>query len=78
MCVRVHRRGGSAESCWRGGVASSRRTTASSSSLAAEKGRYVRNHHRLDVQPTGRYLLNEMLTGCMAKAVRVADTGLQD
>lgn len=43
----------------------------------AEKGKYVRTHHRLDVQPTGRYLLNEMLTGCMAKAVR-ADTGPQD
>jgi hypothetical protein len=26
-----------------------------------ERGKYVRDHNRLEVQPTGRYFLNRML-----------------
>jgi hypothetical protein len=45
-----------------------------------EKGKYVRTHHRLDVQPTGRFLVNLALESAMARAtfVKPWDTGLQD
>lgn len=45
-----------------------------------EKGKYVRTHHRLDVQPTGRFLVNLALESAMARAtfVKPSDTGLQD
>ncbi|GIL70704.1 hypothetical protein Vretimale_3814 [Volvox reticuliferus] len=40
-------------------------------------GKYVRNHNRLDVQPTGRWLVNQMLED-LIKARYVGPTGNQD
>ncbi|GLC44090.1 hypothetical protein PLESTB_000930500 [Pleodorina starrii] len=40
-------------------------------------GKYVRDHNRLDVQPTGRWLVNQMLEG-LIKARYVGPTGNQD
>jgi hypothetical protein len=31
-----------------------------------QKGKYVRDHSRLEVQPTGRFFLNMMLGGCLS------------
>ncbi len=33
--------------------------------LQLYKGKYVRDHSRLEVQPTGRYFLNMMLGECV-------------
>lgn len=41
------------------------------------KGKYVRDHHKLEVQPTGRYFLNIMLD-TLIKARYVGPTGNQD
>lgn len=40
-------------------------------------GKYVRHHNRLDVQPTGRWLVNQMLEN-LIKARYVGPTGSQD
>lgn len=40
-------------------------------------GKYVRDHNRLDVQPTGRWLVNQMLEG-LIRARYVGPTGSQD
>ncbi|KAG2485848.1 hypothetical protein HYH03_015431 [Edaphochlamys debaryana] len=40
-------------------------------------GKYVREHNRLDVQPTGRWLVNQMLDN-LIKARYVGPTGMQD
>ncbi|KAG2451376.1 hypothetical protein HYH02_003978 [Chlamydomonas schloesseri] len=40
-------------------------------------GKYVRDHNRLDVQPTGRWLVNQMLEN-LIKARYVGPTGSQD
>lgn len=40
-------------------------------------GKYVRDHNRLDVQPTGRWLVNQMLED-LIKARYVGPTGNQD
>ncbi|GIL46965.1 hypothetical protein Vafri_3827 [Volvox africanus] len=40
-------------------------------------GKYVRNHNRLDVQPTGRWLVNQMLED-LIKARYIGPTGNQD
>ncbi|WIA30383.1 hypothetical protein OEZ86_000469 [Tetradesmus obliquus] len=43
------------------------------------KGRYVRDHSRLEVQPTGRYFLNMMLDNLIhGTYVGPADCGQQD
>eukprot|EP00195_Chlamydomonas_chlamydogama_P015270 CAMPEP_0202892960 /NCGR_PEP_ID=MMETSP1392-20130828/2628_1 /ASSEMBLY_ACC=CAM_ASM_000868 /TAXON_ID=225041 /ORGANISM="Chlamydomonas chlamydogama, Strain SAG 11-48b" /LENGTH=145 /DNA_ID=CAMNT_0049577109 /DNA_START=120 /DNA_END=557 /DNA_ORIENTATION=- len=41
------------------------------------KGKYVRDHNRLEVQPTGRWLLNQQLDQLL-RAKYVGPTGLQD
>lgn len=41
------------------------------------KGKYVREHNRLEVQPTGRYFVNMMLDN-LIKATYVGPTGNQD
>lgn len=41
------------------------------------RGRYVRDHNQLDVQPTGRYFLNMMLDN-LVKARYIGPTGTQD
>jgi hypothetical protein len=41
------------------------------------KGKYVRDHNRLEVQPTGRYFVNMMLDN-LIKATYVGPTGNQD
>ncbi|PNH09597.1 hypothetical protein TSOC_003755, partial [Tetrabaena socialis] len=40
-------------------------------------GRYVREHNRLEVQPTGRWLVNQMLNN-LVQARYVGPTGKQD
>lgn len=43
------------------------------------KGKYVRDHSRLEVQPTSRYFLNIMLDNLIsARYVGPIDTGSQD
>jgi hypothetical protein len=41
------------------------------------KGKYVREHNRLEVQPTGRYFVNMMLDN-LVKATYLGPTGNQD
>jgi len=41
------------------------------------KGKYVREHNRLDVQPTSRYFLNIMLDN-LVQAKYIGPTGSQD
>lgn len=41
------------------------------------KGRYVKDHHKLEVQPTGRYFVN-MLLDNLISAKYVGPTGNQD
>lgn len=43
-----------------------------------EKGKYVRDHSRLDVEPTGRWLLNKHLDGLMDSSFIPPAEGLQD
>ena len=38
---------------------------ARSEQFRLERGRYVRSHQRLDVQPLGRWLLNGLLDGLL-------------
>lgn len=35
-----------------------------------ERGKYVRNHNRLDVQPTGRWLLNQQLDSLLKSKLK--------
>lgn len=39
--------------------------------LQLHKGKYVRDHSRLEVQPTGRYFLNMMLGECSTPAAHI-------
>lgn len=43
-----------------------------------QKGKYVRDHSKLKVLATGRYLYNEYLSSMMDQAPTKGDTGKQD
>lgn len=41
------------------------------------RGKYVKDHHKLEVQPTGRYFVNMMLEN-LIEAKYIGPTGNQD
>mmetsp|Transcript_13794 Transcript_13794/g.24151 ORF Transcript_13794/g.24151 Transcript_13794/m.24151 type:complete len:161 (-) Transcript_13794:243-725(-) len=51
--------------------------TATYVQMKLQKGQYVRDHSRLDVTPTGRWVLQQHLNSLL-KATFVGPTGLQD